>query len=233
LWLTANPAAMHGRISLDYLRAERLALPAEEFARERLGWPEEAGADQRPIDAERWAACAAERPRSAGVPTFFIDVAPYQRSAAIGAAQLDEGVPRVEVADARPGAGWLPARVAELRERFPDAAWFHDATGGAGTVLPDLETLGVVAEPFNGSDMGRACGHLQNLVNGAGFTYQPDPVLEVAFAGAVKRNVGEGLWAWGRRRSSGEIAPLVAITGALWALKSRTVVEPFFGFGED
>jgi phage terminase large subunit-like protein len=67
--------------------------------------------------------------------------------------------------------------------------------------------------------MGRACAHLQRLVQDKTLTHSDDPLFTAALAGAVKRDVGEGLWAWGRRKSTTDISPLVAVTGALWTLE--------------
>jgi len=44
----------------------------------------------------------------------------------------------------------------------------------------------------------------------------------VALLGAVKRDLGDGGWAFGRRKSheqqQADITPLVAVTNALWGL---------------
>jgi len=59
LWPRANHA-LGRRISYDYVRAERRALPPEEFGRERLGWfTEPAGVDIENLLA-RWSECVDE-----------------------------------------------------------------------------------------------------------------------------------------------------------------------------
>jgi hypothetical protein len=69
--------------------------------------------------------------------------------------------------------------------------------------------------------------HLQKLVANGAMSHSGDSVFEVALKAAVKRDVGDpGLWAWGRRKSSGDISPLVAATGALWLLETTRLNLP-------
>jgi hypothetical protein len=70
--------------------------------------------------------------------------------------------------------------------------------------------------------MGRACGYLQKLIADRQVTHASDELFTDALAGAVKRDVGDGLWTWSSRKSTTDISPLVAVTGALWALRQTT-----------
>lgn len=227
LWQLANHS-LGRRISVEYVRAERRALPPSEFGRERLGWFDLPETEEKPIDPAAFAAVMVEhleRPES--VPTFFLDASPGMRSAAIGIAGSDDaGLILDEERDV--GTDWLVPRAAELKERYPDAQWFYEQAGAVGALLPALAEAGIEPEPFSAADMGRACGHLQTLVADKQVRIVADETLTVALAGAVKRDVGEGLWAWGRRKSTTDISPLVAITGAAWAHVRREQPQPFF-----
>jgi hypothetical protein len=46
-------------------------------------------------------------------------------------------------------------------------------------------------------------------------------VLTAAVENARQRQVGDGAWAWARRTSRGNIAPLVASTLAVWGTTQR------------
>lgn len=227
-WLMANPAAGR-RITFEYLRDERKALPPEEFARERLGWWDAPDVGAVPISPEDWAASAVrltteERARL-DRPVFFLDVQPGGAAASIAVAAMRRGsdLPHVELAEAGPGTDWVVARAAELMRQHPDARFAAESSGAVGALFAQLDRedikAGLNLELFTVPDMGRACGHMQNL--GRQFTHHDDPRFTTALTGAVKRDLGEGLWAWGRRKSTTNISPLVAATGALWLLEQH------------
>ncbi len=225
-WARANPG-IGIRISESFIEKERRTMAAmpEQFARERLGvWdqPEDVGV---PIDLDAWRVLDAEpAAEKLATPVFFIDIKPGMKSAAIAAAARAEGRPHVELADHQPGTAWLPLRVAELRKRHPGARFVYDAAGGVPSLLPDLKDA--KPEALTAREMGQACGALEKAVQDGSFTHSPDDLFVTALAGAVRRNVGDGLWAWGRRKSTTDISPLVAATGALWALAVKPSYDP-------
>lgn len=217
-WAQANSGYVYGRISIDYLRAERVALPPGEFARERMGWADELDAAARPITDDDWAAVLVDGDRPEAVEVFFVAVAPEQAAAAVAAAWWDgEGRPRLEVVDTRPGTAWLPARCAELERRYPGASWWDDGEA-AGAARDEIAAAGPGVARAKPGSMADACGKLQRLVRDRALTVQPAPPLDVAFRGAVRRDVGDGRWTWTQRKSTTDIAPLIAVTGALGQL---------------
>jgi hypothetical protein len=214
-WQQANPA-MGKRINVAFVRKERRALTPEEFARERLGWWDDP-VGLVPITAKQWQSAVVVRDKPQGVPVFFINVTPGMRSASIGVAVRENDITHVELADHRHGTEWLAARCAELRDNNDDDAVFTVwAAGAVGSMLPDLESVGIKPELFSTQDMGKACGHLQKAIADKSFTHSGDELLSMAIAGAAARDMGEGLWLWDRRKSTADIGPLWAITGALW-----------------
>lgn len=217
-WAAATPA-LGRRITIEFVRGERRALPPEEFGRERLGWWDLPMVGQQPISPAQWAPLAVPRRRPRNVaPVFFPDVSPGMRSAAIGVAYTVRKRSHVELADHRTGAAWLVGRCAKLAKRYPGASWAVDGQGAIGALLPELAEAGIEPVPLGAADMGRACAYLQQLVAEGGLTHSGDDAITAALAGAVKRDVGDGLWAWGRRKSSVDICPVVVVTGALWQL---------------
>lgn len=226
LWPLSNPALGKRRangsgMTVDYLRAERRALPWQEFGRERFGWHDAPGDELAPITVPDWDALASpSQQRPAGVPSFFLDCSPGLLSASIGAAVAVNGRPHLELADYQGGADWLVARAVQLRDRYPAARFAILGTGAVSALLPDLTDAGITVEQVTGQDLGRACAHLQQLVNTRGMTHSGDPLFTSALAGAVKRDIGDDLWSWSRRKST-DISPLVAATGAAWLLETQ------------
>jgi len=223
LWPLANPA-LGRRISYEFLRSERRALPAAEFGRETLGWfdlPEGAG---RPITTAQWAklkrdlAVPPEGPRR-----FFLDCSPGLTSGSIGVAVDRGGLPHVELADYRPRTEWMVARAVELNDRYPDSVFGAFAGGAVMALAEDFADAGLTVRTFTGHEMGLACAHLQKLVTDEGMTHSGDALFAQALEGAVKRDLGDDLWMWSRRKST-DISPIVAATGAAWLLE----VEPAY-----
>jgi hypothetical protein len=226
-WRAANPGMDTGRITEGFIARERPAL-GPKFARERLGVWDKPDLAQ-PLDFVKWEALAVEG-HVDGLPSFFLDCSPGLRSASIaGAVTVFGGSPYVKLADHRPGTEWVPTRVKELVKTYPGASWQFEGTGPASALAEQLKSAGVTVEkPFTGTDMARGCAHLQKLVDDEAMSHSGDEAVTVALASAVKRDIGDpGLWAWGRRKSAGDISPLVAVTGALWLLESSPAVAFF------
>jgi len=217
LWAQSNPA-LGRRITVDYLRAERQALPPEEFARERLGWWDE------PLDAggvipmDAWLACADVESSFDGRPVLTLDIALDRSWSCIAAAGYrSDAVPHVEVAAYRSGTDWVVAELARMvREHRPVVVGL-DPKGPAGSLLLDLDQAGVQVEQLTLADQTAGCGALYDAVITRDVRHRGDPLLVSALRSAVQRDVGDA-WAWGRRRSSGDICPLVAVTEALHLL---------------
>jgi len=222
-WARAN-LALGRRITVEHIRAERKAMPPNEFGRERLGWwddPESAAA--KPISTELWAKMAVTIEPPDGPRRFFLDCSPGLSSGSIGVAVDRAGVPHVELADYRPRTEWMPARAAELHARYPDSRFGVFAGGAVMALAEDFADAGVELRMFTGHEMGLACAHLQRLVVGGGMTHSADPLFTQALEGAVARDLGDDLWIWSRRKSA-DISPIVAATGVAWLLE----VEPAY-----
>lgn len=217
-WFAANPA-LGGRISLDYVRSERRALPATEFARERLGWwedPPNEGA-LNPIPYADWVACSSQVDVS-GSLVFAVDVSPDRTWSAVVAAGTtpDDGLVAVEVVDTRRGTTWVVDRVVELWERWSPESIVVDPSGPAGSLVADLEQAGVQLVQMTARDMAQACGELYDAVVSGSMRHRGQPELDTAMRLAVAKPRGDGGWAWSRSSSTGDISPLVAATAAFW-----------------
>lgn len=224
-WAESNPG-LGIRINEEFIESELGAMSPKSFDVERLGigdWPSEEGEDG-PIRRSDWDECAIVPPEpSPPRPVFFLDASPMLMSASVGVAAMHDGKPHLELAAHRGGADWLAGRAAELKERHPQATFAVLGTGAVTALLPALQERGIEPESFTNQDMGRACAHLQKLVVQRAVTHNGDPVFGQALRVAVGRDIGDDLWTWSRRKS-GDISPLVAVTGAAWLLESQLTI---------
>ena len=175
----------------------------------------------RVIPLEAWRK-AAEDPVElppAGRVAIAFDVAVDRSDAAIVACwRTPDGVAHVEVADQRPGTGWLADRLGELVDRWRPVCVAYDAAGPALDIADVLSRGGLALEGLKAREYAAACaGLLEALCAPEPLVrYRPHPALDSAAGWAVRRALGDA-WAWGRRQSSGSLAALTAMTVGVWA----------------
>jgi hypothetical protein len=95
---------------------------------------------------------------------------------------------------------------------------------GPAEVVVDGRAAGTLLAPFtaarvtetSASDLANGCAFLIDLVENGSLRHRGERELLVAIDGAAKRPLGDS-WAWSRRNSGVDIAPLVAITLGAWA----------------
>lgn len=215
-WSRANPSYPSRTNARAILRMRKNLTP-ESFLREGLGvWNDLADA-YRPVPLEVWSETVAELDREQLTsPAFFIAVAKEMRSASIAAAAEFRGVPHVELAEHREGTAWLTERVRELRERYPDASFGAYAAGPVRSWVPAFADLGVELRLLSVPETVSACSHLEQLLKGRGFSHSEARLFVDSLRGAEKRDLEGGGWVWDWRRSTSDLAPIAAATGALW-----------------
>lgn len=148
----------------------------------------------------------------------MLDVAPGSRSAAIVAAtRRPDKVIHVEVVEHRRGVDWVVERCAELKVHRP-LDWVVDPAGPVLALLPALAEAGIDPTRMTTRDLGQACEQMVSAIGGRRVAHVDDPLLNAAVEGADRRDIGDGLWAWSRRKSTVDISPIVAATGASWRL---------------
>lgn len=234
-WLAANPG-LGPRISADFVAKERRAMPPEAFGRERLGlWDEALGGDV-PIPPADWAACSDVMSEIVGRPVFAIAVSRDGRSSVIAAAGWrEDGLPHVEItggedfSDYRSGTDWVVERAVELKKHRP-LCWVVDKKTAAASLLPDLKAAGIKPREMNTNDCGQACSGLQNAVRDRRLRHLGDDVLTASVAGAARRDIGDGLWAWSAKTSEVDVVSLIAVTNALWGLSVTPKPRPLVAF---
>jgi hypothetical protein len=216
-WRQANPA-LGRRITVEHIEAERRALPAEEFARERLGWWEESPGNVAGLPLNLWEAAVMPGPPGE-LLALSVDVTPDLAFASIGRASAVPAGVCLDLADHRRGTSWVAAEVARLLEdsNVPVAL---DLGGPAAVLNSELAQLAIPIGTVNPatSDVAQACSGLLDGLIRRKVWHSPDPLLDAAVRGASRRPLGDGAWAWSRKNSLADISPLVAATLALWGI---------------
>lgn len=214
-WAKANPS-FGIRIGEEFVRAEIDAMPAPEFARERLGVPDPEPVEDPPLfPLADWNRLADPSSEFGGKVAFTVDVAPGGEWAAIAMVALrPDGLPHVELVDHRPGVDWLAARRAELDRAHRPKMWVRDPSG------PAVELVGKFRD-LKGRESTEAATRLVSAVAEGSFRWLCDERfavgLSAAVVGARRKDQGDGNWKWSRLGSGVDISPLVSMTWALWA----------------
>lgn len=245
-------------VTLATIRAELAKHGPEEFGRAYLN--RRRGSvpppDPNMPTAEQWAAIVDDRAAPGDVIAFGIDMPPARNAAAIVAAWLCDiercpsrrrvdDVDQVEqhrhgkIIEYRPGTDWVAARAAELAERWDPVAWALDPAGPAGSLLPELDAVGITkpsGEPergqlliLNARDAAAAAGLVVDGIRQDTVRHEDQAALSLAFRSARTRPLGDS-FAFARRLATVDISPWVAFTNAVYALESRkhlAAVEPF------
>lgn len=219
-WRRANPLLGRTRpngtgLTLDYLRAERQALPPAEFARERLGWWDEPDAAVAAFGPGKWEACPqGDRPEGLPVGALAVAVSFELTHGAIGAAAVRDGLLYPKPLQHARGTQWLVQRAKTEQDKH-GVDVVIDGKGPAAVLIPDLEDAGVRLYVTDTNEVLDACAALFDLVQEAKVVRGPFDELDAAVAAAVKRSVGDR-WAWGRKVSTADISVLEAVTLASW-----------------
>ena len=233
----ANPA-LGIRLTEEACARERASLDDEQYARERLTlWG--AGSSQQVIDPDVWFSLEVKleeakqaRDRSRKV-AFAVDVPPDRKSASIAvAADRRDGLRHVEVVETRSGTAWVVEELVRLvKEHSAELAL--DPSSPAGSLLTGLLEAGVEPQLISGREMTQACGQFYDMTMAEDISERTlrhigQPGLNRAVDAARKRQVQDA-WAWHRRDSASNIAPLVAVTLANFVLGKPSKRKPKTG----
>lgn len=129
------------------------------------------------------------------------------------------GLVHVEVVASRAGTDWvLPWLTDDARPKWAGVT-VQSAGAPASSLLEKLLATDLPVIPWAGGDIGKAHGDLFDLVSKDQVRHRPQPLLDVAARTAVTRPIGDGLWAFDRRRSPRDCSPLVGVVGSTWLLQ--------------
>lgn len=226
VWRAHHPGLMTGLTDEAHLAAELQRHGPDIFAREYGNrFTGAAGPDLAISDplwnAAAWQGAAPERPAA-----IAVDVAPDQAAAAIVAAGTVDGRTIAGLVDARPGTQWVVPRLVELHKRHPRAAIAVDQAGPAAAVVDALALLKIRVHIQTAADRTAATAHLVTELDAGRCAVLPHPVFDAARLAAVRRITDTGGWVWSRRRSAGDISPMVALTLAVHAARRPPPARP-------
>jgi len=212
-----------GGTTLAGIAAERDGLPDDDFRRAYLGQWRNRGRADAVIPAATWDAL--RDPSSmieSNATVYVLDAAPMLTHASIVACGLRyDGRPHVEITgrgaavDSRPGIAWVVPRCATLALDVPGFR-VAIAKGSPAELLTDeLLAAGVPVEIIPPGELPLSCGLLFRLATNDGLRHLGQRELDAAVATAAKKDLGDGLFIWSRRRSEQDITALYAASLAV------------------
>lgn len=237
VWRSCMPALGHrfpdgGGVTEDAVRADYESMALADFCAEYLGWwPDETSEGWQVITEAEWE--AAKRPDATirGQLALGVWVHPDRGWAAIGAAgRTDRGRRLIEITgdkqhgrDYRQGIGWVIPRLKVLDERHePLAIVTNDRT-----IADQAADAGLQVHRASAGDEASAAGALFDGIAGAAVEgrdvrHVGQLMLTSAMAAVAKRSQGQW-WVWDRAEEDVDIAPVPAVSLALWALMTPRV----------
>lgn len=184
-------------------------------------------------EAGRWApASAKDQPMQiVGKVKACIDISHDRTTSYIAfAGYRADGLPQVEIVAQRPGQAWVQDWLMDPKRRDRIEAVTGQAKGApVSALLKDLEqdpAFTLPVEAWGGDDLAGWTGEFYDVVRAGAVTdegelvgvrHLPQPSLDLAAATAVTKPLGDR-FAWDRKNSPTDIAPLVAATGAVGLL---------------
>lgn len=221
-WAETNPA-LGRRILSTTIEGELEQMPADTFARERLGWwtPVVKHELDYAIDKDTWEACKSTLPKPEGKTAYGIKFSADGSTVALcGAVIPEDGPARISLIELRPtghGIGWLADW---LNERYRKASCVViDGRNGVDVLVERIadtwRVKGSVIRPTV-KDMIAATSTLTNALNEKSVTwFHQQETLNDSATTSVKRSLGGG-WCFGGDNS----APIEAASLALWGAQN-------------
>lgn len=216
--VAAHPAVGHT------IQPEALEIARADFGDDVSGWARAYGnrathTRTAAFSGDTWERCGTEQPDLPQRYGLGVDVAPDGSRAAVCAAWRDEaGRPHVEVLREDSGASWVAPFVIEHARR-------HRVPVGYDTVgVQTLAAADEIARQGRGRvslrglttrEFATSCATFAAAVVDGDLRHFRQKPLDDAVLVASRRPILDGGWAWGRKASTGSIAPLVAATVAL------------------
>lgn len=236
-WAAANPALGH-TISERTIASAARTDPEWIFRTEVLcQWSE--GTLEGPFPPDSWERSGdAESKRAPDEAiALCVDVSWDRSTSHIGlASRRSDGNVHVEVIASRTGTEWVTEWLTD-KERSSvvrEAPVALQAKGApASSLIQPLREAGVNVVEWGGSELGAGTGAFYDLVRAAvgegdaetGVRHRNQPILNIAAANAATKPAGDTWW-WDRRRSTVDVSPLIAVTGASWCLASAMPAKP-------
>jgi hypothetical protein len=138
----------------------------------------------------------------------------------------DDGVDQAEIQASRHGVQWVKSWLMARRDRIRAVTGQTrgEQVSGLMEALDEDKEFTIPVIPWQGGDVISAHGEAYDKVRDGRTRHNPQPLLDLPAASAVKKALGGG-WVISLPASPGDAAPLQAWIGALWLL-GRPVPEP-------
>jgi phage terminase large subunit-like protein len=191
---------------------------------------DEVEADPNVPTIEAWNLLANDRAEGGEGLACAIDVTPsgdYAVISAVGEGPDGPDKPRGVMLEDGPGTAWVPAMAKELNARLRPVCWVIDDKGPAGELITPLANAGIRRPGSEDKrkrgdlwvptvqELGACCASLTGRVKRGAFVHLGQAKVAEAVVGARTRSIGDGAFAFGRKASGANIAPLIAFAEAL------------------
>ncbi len=151
--------------------------------------------------------------------------------AAAGPAGTDVAVELLDwsrVPKPRPyGLQWLVARCVELNASHGPAQFVVDGGGPARSEIAALQQAGLQVTVVGLPEITAATATFVDAVAAGTVVHGPQGDLDAIVQQAVKRPLGDGGYAISRKKSPIDVTPLIAVTLAHWAARTRSAPEVY------
>ena len=225
-WWSCMPALGH-TVTEEAIAAELRKLDRNDFLRAYLNrWVLKDAPESAIVDPEVWAALedpdAGSSPRPSPV-VFAVSTSLDRKWSYIGLAGVrSDGDTHVQIVKAQRGTGWVPSEVERLSKEWK-APVAIDGTDPAASLIPAIEKRKVKVAVLQRREMARGCGMFVDAVDEGTVRHGGGKLLPISLAAARKQRVGDA-WVWaGPKDGSTDIAPIKAVTAALYALTGKNV----------
>lgn len=225
-WLKVNPA-LHTRLSVDTLRANRVAMSDEAFGMEHMGIWTEAEAAPGAIDATAWNGCQVDHLNLDDPVSFGVEGNASGEWVSVVAAGASGDHLGLELVKHQLGTDWLLPWALEANERHKPKAWVFDPKSAtADAFLDKFVAAGLPVKEcgFTERALPKATLGLHDDIHCDRLRVLRNPLLDAAAAGAEKRFLGES-WLWDRKVGT-VLSPLIAATLARWGLLEQDAPAP-------
>lgn len=230
---SCNPA--YGiRITAESTSEEMESLSLEKALRELFGlWPRPLSKTGGVLPRVKWDACldTSSEAMADGV-AVAVDASPGLVSASIGmVGAREDGKRHWQMLEHNTGTWWVVDKLKALRADGVDFDRVGvDPSAPAGALIPDLKAAGFEVEEVSGQKLAQAWGAFTTAVLEGEGRHIGQPLLDAALRDCKTGPSGDAD-KFSRKRSDGDISPLVAVTIADYVHRTAApeVVQQFFG----
>lgn len=239
----ANPALGMPRPNAptaEKIEGLRRSMSDAGFAREILCiWPTADENNWQVVSESDWKASTDEQSAALDPVAFALYVRPDRDTTCIAAAgKRADGDMHMTIVELGPRTGWAPDRMVELVKRWKPLRVVIDRSGAGASMIFEVGEafrkagLELEVTPMNTVEAGQAYGMVYDALTRAEtgpawrLWHRPDVRLDDAMKGAVTRSLGREGTTWDVLNATGDLAPVVAATQAVWGFVTAPPPAP-------